>query len=1569
MLGPDFNRNGCLADFRSGAFGVVQVMNKCLDSNTATFLCKSEDLSLREGTLFFPEWMGQHIHVGVGLSMFNFSLQESKNHFMVDGTGQDTFLIPHPRSPGVVAEGFGGLGGWAFGTDFFGVKPALVVEIDSNTAHAYGKGHDFPVFTPSEVEERIRQGTPPTNFVLHSDILDLKVWRIAAILNVDLWLVSPPCPPWCSSGYQKGLGCHEGQLVVFTLQRAASCGICKLMMENVPNIVKHADFMQIRNLASKAGLPLVSAELEDCRAVVPCTRKRWMAIFLHPSSVMSVSGRTQAASLQWPRQQAVDGRPAISLKDADCLLLRCSNQQMDELEPSSQQMKLMQDPNLLSPWERNGLLSPEAVLGIRTVPPFGIFKAIMASYGSQDELPLELLMKSGLHTLVLADSQFKNGVRMICPWEFLASMGFPPTCQLPADIRMAWRMTGNALSPVHAVLCCLRLTYLIRDASPFQPSSFDLAQFARTIQENAIKLSVWKEERDDQWRWLAPSFPEFARVEISPTLQYQVEEDLPQINNQGLFIVATGMSDVADIECVKKHLNSECEIPEHFGFVPWIVVHKDGIFCQGGWPIPRHSIGKLLGLVWPHLSMDDTCHILLNGVEATWGDLCTKGPIHIEVEFHKKVFSVSVMPMNQHFLFQIDAVWTVADVKGYVGCLVGLLPKQLSLWQGHFQLDDDEFVLLGIDCKCVITPNIELDPRLKCLKPRQLVVPPVHSDTCIPVGKGFTRFSVRHPIWATVRTIAATVDFSVLQLLTSLMPDFSTSDLQLQHGEQVLPFDMKVGDLPGGELDLCFLKGNLPFQSIFRRTPMSSFTLTEAVGMRKRWIRSPFNNKAQIVDTPDSWTLCEVAAAFFVPTNSAQTLMVVVNGSHADPRTLVKDIDTEHIIGIRACALPGGVKKPEIKNVLRRLLISHGVPDSNADSRVETIISGIGLEKLRSHEAEDLDRFWGSLKKLASENRIRLISPTELRDFQKLKRANASASNTTNAHGKAAGKGGKEVPKIPPVDQLVFSPTHFIAGENQIPIIPNDRFGPDAHGLTIMSVKEATKHVATGCISLEALAILAVGVNAESLGNKILVPAHSKDGSPLLVPCTLLQHGETTVEFRAATPAANTMTIDTITLEFTIRRSMTSQWEATATPLHFLGVQCPELRSNGKVISTWSIRAYKERKAVAFTEAQHWHGYIRLDAEGIDAVLRRSGQNGIFFTPRGNDHKPDAKFSVLALPGKTIEAIKSEITDLSEALGIAVLSRSFDQFGVRSRREHHDLVRQHFFPETLHIDSATIDAEDQLFVIRHLTAQFSRDGMDQALEAVGWVAKAVKPLGSDAWLIASQKAPPSKHLCINGALAVVTTRSPNKTTPVVLTRTQTITRVEGQKDGNFAITKHSRVDEMKADLSSQLEGMIEQRMQATSDKINELTGALEETRLQLQACQEVHRQELQQVRVDQAQTCQKVGDLEHAIQANTGSLLSQMKDMLNGFHQENARQIQGLQSTLNTQVTDLQTDLSSRIENIEREANKKLKTAWPLPNQKILTRVWSDLFFGRFDLLELPFHSGGCWTAVGTEEC
>ncbi len=1531
MLGPDFVSHGTPNSFASGAFGVIQILENDQSAGMAKFQAVTPGISLSMGALIYPTWMGEHIHVGHALSFFEAKVDFDDELCWIDGTRPEATLIPHPRSHGRMAEGFGGIGGWAFGTRVLGQTPIFAVELDEETALAYGKTHVIPVFGVIEALQKIRENTIPDHFVIHGDMQDVRVWQIAGILDVDSWVVSPPCPPWCSSGFQKGLNCVEGQILVGTIQRASACGVNLMMMENVPNIVKHQDYAAVKQLAAKAGLALICSQIDDCFPILPCTRKRWMAIFHSSSSQITNHCLLQANAVKWPTVGNPRNKPEYSLQVADCLFDKCTVEQLGELIPNDELWELMKDPKFLAPWEKGHNGSPENAIQVRTVPPDGIFKSIMASYGSQDKIPQELLLKSGLHSFLIADCDAPNDVRLASPWELLASLGFDPACYLPKTIEKAWRIVGNVITPAHAVVCCIRVAYLLPKSSPFAQSSRDMRQLAQLIRDGSIKQSLWKEVTSDSWRWLETAVGHLFELDhnISPTIPYQLDEGVLGPMSNRISIIATGHADKEREEEIRKHLMQVDAPQQLMGLIPWVVIHGDGLVCHGGWTQPQQSVEKLLKLVWPHLVIGDVDSISLNDNPASWIERCKGSYAHVQVVLSKTEMVVHCETNTKSYCLQIDAAWTAIDVKGYVGCNVGCLPKQLSLTPGGFDVEDDEFVALGFSNECVVRQAISMSEEVKCLRPRQVAVPPRHSDGCIPVGQGFVRFATRHPLWSTVRTAAAIMEHTVDQLLAVLLPDFPKGSVGLQDNGNDILCEQKVKDLPMGELFIVFFQRDLPMQQLFRRVPMTSFTLQEAITMKQRWVKSPFNNRAQVIDVPDVWTLCELAASFFVPTNSMQTLLCIVNGVTNDPRTQLKDVDQQHVITIRACALPGGAKKNELKTLLRRLLVSHGVPESAVNERIESIISNIGIERLRQHESEDDEQLWGSMKSLASEKHIRLITATELRNFQKLKRAN---SKVGVAAGPSKPKGGEKAPfKLPPLDELVFSAKHFVAEEDEVQIIPAARFGPDAKGITIMSISEAAKHVTAGCISLDPLAILAVGQNAETLGQKIMVPAHSKAGDPLLIPCVLLQHGEMQIEFCAATPAANTDTIDTITLEFTIKRSMTSQWEATSTPLHFLGVQCPELRGAGRVLSTWSIKTYRDRKPVAFAEAQHWHGYIRLDAVGIESVLKRSGQNGIFFTPRGADRKPDPRFAVIAMPGQGVDGIKETLANISDGLGIAVLGSNFMDFGIRCRRENQDAIRQQLFPETLRVDAASVEDDDQLYFIRHLAAQFSRDSMDVALKEVKWEAKAIRPIGADAWLVASTEKPPAGHLCINGSLAVVTPKRDSRT-PVVLTRTQTMTRVDGAQDGTISVTKHSRVDEMKADLHLQLETLVDAKMKDANQKLTQLTTALEETRNQLQVCQEQNQKEIEQVRVSQAQTSQKVGDLEGALQNNASSIITQMRDMLNGFHQDNTQQVQGLQKSFSNQFQDFQQDMSNRIEAIEREQNKKLKTG-PSPKK------------------------------------
>ena len=207
-----------------------------------------------------------------------------------------------------------------------------------------------------------------------------------------------------------------------------------------------------------------------------------------------------------------------------------------------------------------------------------------------------------------------------------------------------------------------------------------------------------------------------------------------------------------------------------------------------------------------------------------------------------------------------------------------------------------------------------------------------------------------------------------------------------------------------------------------------------------------------------------------------------------------------------------------------------------------------------------------------------------------------------------------------------------------------------------MTVEQARKHVDDGIISVDPLAILAVGHQAHQLGTLLQVPAFRKNGTPIIVPACLIQCGDDCVEFRANIPSAETPTVEAVTMEFTLKRTHVDDWKTTATPTHYLGLQCPELRGPGKILASWSIKPFKDRKVCMHSAADSWHGYLKLDLTltATAQVLKRSGFNGIFFTPRGSDKKPHSKFAVVPLPGMTLDKVQKHAGEVANTLGVAV---------------------------------------------------------------------------------------------------------------------------------------------------------------------------------------------------------------------------------------------------------------------------------------------------------------------------
>ena len=531
MLGIGDSSHGSASAFMSGSSGYGEFRQIHVSSCKAWGTTDIPGVSQHPLVIQFPSWMSDQICIGRKFTFCSAMVSTFENEIYIDCNTPEAFLFLHPFVHGGIAEGFAGVGGWAVGIHNMGGEVRLAVEVNPTTAHAYGKSHRMPVMTLDEAMVLIKSGGKIQPCVLIGSILDKRTWVIAGLLDISVWVISPPCPPWSSSGAQKGLRSEDGRLLPDTLTVAAQLGVHLVAMENVPHITQHEDFQEIKRIAYQLGMPLRISQIDDCLPLLPSNRRRWMAIFISQSFCQShhVSDSQLGfiSAVKWPRVLGEHDKINYTIGDADGFITHLSVEEQMELVPSDEIMESAKDPQLLPKWLRKSGMTEDEVLTVRTLTPTSIFRAIMASYGRQHEIPTEYQISKGNHVFFVR-TQPGDFLRLASPWEMLSALGFQTNMVLPEDVFEAWTIAGNALSPAQSTLTCWRLHLILGPQSPFHIASDDLKQMGRMIREKSIKFSCWKEHREGGWRQLVPIYPLNATeldLDISPTIPYEVDVD------------------------------------------------------------------------------------------------------------------------------------------------------------------------------------------------------------------------------------------------------------------------------------------------------------------------------------------------------------------------------------------------------------------------------------------------------------------------------------------------------------------------------------------------------------------------------------------------------------------------------------------------------------------------------------------------------------------------------------------------------------------------------------------------------------------------------------------------------------------------------------------------------------------------------------------------------------------------------------------------------------------------------------------------------------------------------------
>eukprot|EP00434_Breviolum_minutum_P000440 symbB.v1.2.000375.t1/scaffold17.1/size449391/12 len=1310
----------------------------------------------------------------------------------------------------------------------------------------------------------------------------------------------------------------DGRVMAFVFYMAKSVGIRIINAENVSAIQSHPHYVDLIKFIQTQGYQITHGGTYEVFPLLPIKRDRWLATFHHQSIPVPPYVREGAERVKFPKISF--GVAFIGMRD--CVQKFLSEEEKAEMTPCVEAILALSDPKLLPRGfekHHNG-----NIVQSRTMNEHNPLGGAMASYGSQHLIPKSLLLQRGLFTALFKPEDGNEKPRYFTPWEFMAAMYWPKGVKLPADVREAWKAAGNAIAIPHVVLCLYKMHGALRDFSPLGNVFINLKQMLQVVDNYRLKLSNVKQVifetrslidcTDSNHHHASESPPGVQKIiNHSPVVSPNVEQKRfvckEGCSIDGLFDQYPMVDMMDTLRTALKHSGVEMIWP-----MSRVVMFSNPI---NAWSkttvVPHHyTIMEIIKVFLEHAKPRDFSLVKVNGHHVTPSSIIP-GLAEAIVAFVPVKFAIQVATFEgKGYEIMVDVTYTIADVKGRLQDICGFHPDSIDLSYDDCKIEAWKYVALypNRSFKIIRVSRVVLPMDIPTvpMTPKKMI-PPEHSDVGVPNEGAKIRFAARHPVWSSVRTVVCGTNQSFDDVVHALFPDLKShcvikvgtclkeinGKMMLKHiamsGDYEIVFDSSK-PYPVTRLELVMGASIVDQMKIGTKEIVPSHERVE------RWIRSPFQTKAYPKIFSKDLTLTRLSAMYFAHSEAKHGLLTLVNGKCCDPRTTLGEIDPNDVITIRTCPLVGGAKEKEkdkdVKNMLHSQLTARGVPVDLVDSRVEAIMAIVSADRFRTHIAESHPRQWVSIKALANEARFRLITTEELKGFQNRKKDAKPMDSQSEAASSSIGSSvstkatSGDVRKLS-LDEIQIDLTYFQTKAGSVKQLSQESFGPDAEGVAIMHAESAKKFPVCR-LSPSHLAIIAVGKSSYDQ-NVHLAPAINGKGQAILVPVCIYNYGDEEVHFNVGPNKVELNIEEALVVEFTIVRQEVENWDVVKSPLVYIGQSIAETK-NAKIMTSWAVKAFgKDKRPCDHGKADYIHGFLRILESKADVLLARSGWAGIYLVPKNASKKPHEAFTIVHVPNKDIDEMKALAQSTKHALGIV---RTSQGLALRSRREHAYNIKKAVFPELPLVEEGSFQMGDKMYILKHLQAHTSTDQLSTALQKLGWDgAKALKPVGPDAWSIAAPAPPPTPHLCINQHFVVITEQgSHGKLAHVDAPKVPpSAAFVVNQPSAVVAVSPVvSRFDEIKVELQNQVKAMVEEKIGETNQKVQGIQQSIEKT----------------QTAVDnickaQQATEAKVKEVEVSVQSSSQNILTQITSM----------------------ISSLQNGLNSRLDKLEENTSEK----------------------------------------------
>eukprot|EP00438_Fugacium_kawagutii_P032086 Skav202507 [mRNA] locus=scaffold1359:20399:23071:- [translate_table: standard] len=859
----------------------------------------------------------------------------------------------------------------------------------------------------------------------------------------------------------------------------------------------------------ECGLNLATADVRPVLPVLPALRKRWLASCIRQDINLDDDKLRMAVNMGMPPQDVCTIQPC-SIAAARCVQFQLSAWEWDQCLPTDGAKELMSCYDYLPPKLKKlcePSATPEQIMEVRTRHIDQPLQPIMARQGRQHELPIKLLRQKGLYAYVL---KVGEDLRFATPYEVATCLGFPASLILPSTIPDAWQMVGNSLCVMQAAWQYMRVWPLVSETIDLPCSIRSNRDLCNVLQTARCQLQDFIVCKDGDWMMLCPKpldgipaylsmpddkqelievtseeEPEPKRQCISPTWDFDPMEEEPV--------------DPSRIMCPEDHVGfvklpkeaalnlAACVLdpPPHERAVPVRILHAQGIWIVGFFADGHPKVCEILKHVLPHAEAAHFESLWLNNHVACFTTRATVDYMSLVFQPVTVVRLVHATFLPQDISIAVDVTWKLQDLIAIVAAKAGVLATQVCMHHNHTTLDRLSFVLahdlLVFDC--------DLAPQLaETWKPegddqplQAPVVPPV---AAIPAMDEF-RFTVVDPKWGTAKSVSVGRHATVDEMLCKILPAYCCHDMPVVSWRDVTFYgECVVSDLPKTALEISFPSMGLPVGPLIHQLGNEWNGQGDSMMLN---VKGPFEHRARMIRVPTAWTLLNLASHCIKDYNVKVTLLTLQGGRGIDPKLPVTMVDPNMTIEYRVCALPGGGKSNDhVASKLKKILSTKGVEEASLPARTAMIMGKIPPNELAAIFAQDESSIWNSLKKKATECKLRMVTTQELHEFQRkqrnLKHEGPGPSTKKPKVTKPSNSTGSQ-------ERVAIDLAHFTSEGADLCKLDISMWGPDRTGVTIATKEEALKLLPVTNLALQPLALVVLTNTTFAGVEPIAVPA------------------------------------------------------------------------------------------------------------------------------------------------------------------------------------------------------------------------------------------------------------------------------------------------------------------------------------------------------------------------------------------------------------------------------------------------------------------------------------------------